>query len=174
MHIWVSKIIIIGSDNGLSPGWRQAIIWTNAGISLLIGGLGTNFSKILSEIHTVSFKKMHLKMLSAKCRPFCLSLNVLTMYAGLRLSSTIPCEHAWKFHSLHRFVNSLWSSDVLWLHRSGSILPQVMACCLTAPSHYLNQYWLTISEVFWHLQEDIFTRNVGRYPSPISVCKWLY
>ena len=36
---------MIGSDGGLSPGWHQAIIWTNAGI-LLIGTLGTNFSKI--------------------------------------------------------------------------------------------------------------------------------
>ena len=39
----VSKHSILGSDNGLSPGRRQAIIWTNAGI-LLIGPLGTNFS----------------------------------------------------------------------------------------------------------------------------------
>ena len=28
-HICVSKINTIGSDNGLSPGRRQAIIWTN-------------------------------------------------------------------------------------------------------------------------------------------------
>ena len=41
-HICVSEVIIIGSDNGLSPGRRQAIIWTNAGI-LLTGLLGTNF-----------------------------------------------------------------------------------------------------------------------------------
>ena len=40
----------IGSDNGLSPSWCQAIIWTNAGISL-IGPLGTNLSEILIEIH---------------------------------------------------------------------------------------------------------------------------
>ena len=39
-HICVRKLTIIGSDNGLSPGRRQAIIWTNAGI-LLIGPLGT-------------------------------------------------------------------------------------------------------------------------------------
>ena len=45
-HICVGKLSIIGSDNGLSPGRRQAIIWTNAGISL-IGPLGTNFSEIL-------------------------------------------------------------------------------------------------------------------------------
>ena len=31
-HICVSDLNIIGSDNGLSPGRRQAIIWTNAGI----------------------------------------------------------------------------------------------------------------------------------------------
>ena len=45
----IGKLTITGSDNGLSPGRRQAIIWTNAGI-LLIGPLGTNFSEILIEI----------------------------------------------------------------------------------------------------------------------------
>ena len=76
-HICVVKLTIIGSDNGLSPGRRQAIIWTNAGI-LLIGPLGTNFIQILIGIQTFSFKKMHLKMSSAKWRPFYLGLNVLT------------------------------------------------------------------------------------------------
>ena len=75
-HICVGKLTIIGSDNGLSPGRRQAIIWTNAGI-LLIGPSGTNFSEILSEIQLFSFKKMHLKMSSVKWRPFCFGLNVL-------------------------------------------------------------------------------------------------
>ena len=74
-HICVSKLTTIGSDNGLSPGRRQANIWTNAGI-LLIGPLGTNFIEILIRIQTFSFKKMHLKMSSAKWRPFCLGLNV--------------------------------------------------------------------------------------------------
>ena len=75
-HICVGKLTIIGSDNGLSPERRQAIIWTNAGI-LLIGPLGTKLNEILVEIHTFSFKEMHLKMSSAKWRPFCLGLNVL-------------------------------------------------------------------------------------------------
>ena len=52
----VSKLGIIGSDNGLSPGRRQAIIWTNAGI-LLIGPLGINFSEISIKIYTFSLKK---------------------------------------------------------------------------------------------------------------------
>ena len=30
---------------------------------------------------------------------------------------------------------------------SGSTLVQVMACCLVAPSHYLNQCWLAINDI---------------------------
>ena len=70
--ICVSILTITGSDNGLSPGRRQAIIWTNAGI-LLIGPSGTNFSENLIEILTFSLRKCDWK-----CRSFCLGLNVLT------------------------------------------------------------------------------------------------
>ena len=77
-HICVSKLTITGSDNGLSPGRRQATIWTNAGI-LLIGPSGTNFSENLIEILSFSFTKMRLKVSSAKWWPFCLGLNVLSM-----------------------------------------------------------------------------------------------
>ena len=59
------------------------IIWTNAGI-LLIGPWRTNFIEILIGIQTFSFKKMHLKMSSAKWHPFCLSLNVLMCWYGWR------------------------------------------------------------------------------------------
>ena len=76
MHICGGNITIICSDNGLAPGWCQAIIWINAGI-LLIGPLGTNFSEILIAILIFSFKKMRLKGSSVKWRSFCLSLNVL-------------------------------------------------------------------------------------------------
>ena len=77
-HICVSRLTITGSDNGLLPGQRQAIIWTNVGI-LLIGPLGTNFSENLIEILTFSFTKMRLIVSSAKWRPFCLGLNVLSL-----------------------------------------------------------------------------------------------
>ena len=56
MPVCIGNLTIIGSDNGLSPDRRQAIIWTSAGI-LLIGPLGTNFSKISIEILTYSLKK---------------------------------------------------------------------------------------------------------------------
>ena len=55
--------------------------------------------------------------------------------------------------------NSSWPSDTIWQQGSGSILAQVMACCLTAPCHYLNQCWLIISEVMWHSPEGNSTVN---------------
>ena len=82
-HIHVSKLTIIGSDYGLSPGWSQAITWTNAGI-LLIQTLGTNFNEILNKIHTFSFTKMS----SGKWRPFCLGLNVLMLLQFVCLINT--------------------------------------------------------------------------------------
>ena len=94
MHMCVSKLTTIGSDNGLSPGRRQAIIWTNAGI-LLIQTLGTIFSEILREIYTFSFKKMHLKMSSGKCRPSCLGLNVLSLLNGCESLLCAWCQSHW-------------------------------------------------------------------------------
>ena len=58
-------------------------------------------------------------------------------------------------------INSLRPSDAIWWHRSGSTLAQVMACCLTAASHYLNQSWQIISEVQWHSYQGNFTRDVS-------------
>ena len=74
-YISVGNLTVIGSNNGLSPDRRQAIIWTNAAI-LSIRPLGRNFSEIVIEIYTFSLKKMHLKMLFGKWRPFCLGLTV--------------------------------------------------------------------------------------------------
>ena len=96
-HICVSRTIT-GSDNGLSPGRRQANIWTNAGI-LLIGPLGTNFSENSIEILTFSFTKMGLKVSSAKWRPFCLSLNVLTHWSLNKMADILHTfwnATAWK------------------------------------------------------------------------------
>ena len=86
-HICIAYLTIIASDNGLSPSRRQAIIWTNAGI-LLIRPLGTNFSEILIEIHTFSFKKMHLKKVICEkaailSRPQCVKLTIDTLYLTL-------------------------------------------------------------------------------------------
>ena len=59
-------------------------------------------------------------------------------------------------------INSLMPSDAIWRQRTGSTLAQVMACCLTAPSHYLNQCLLFISKVLWLSCERNFTRDASR------------
>ena len=109
-HICFSELTIIGSDNGLSPDRRQAIIWTSAGI-LSIGPSGTNFSEILIEILPFSSKKMRLKVSSAKWRPFRLGLNVL-------IRKAFPCQDAitsrWRHNerdgvSNHRRLNGLFN-----------------------------------------------------------------
>ena len=105
-HICLGDLTTIGSDNGLSPGWRQAIIWTNAGL-LLIEHLGTNFSEILIEIHIFSFRKMHLKMSSAKWRPFCLGLNMLTPERYKSNSLSMYWSNSRKYHKINHMAEKI-------------------------------------------------------------------
>ena len=59
------------SDNGLSLGRRQAIIWISAWL-LSTKPLGTHFSEIISiKTQSFSFTRMHLKKMCATWRPFC-------------------------------------------------------------------------------------------------------
>ena len=92
-HICVGKLTTICSDNGLSPGRRPAIIWTNAGISL-IRPLETYFSEVLIEILTFAVKELCLKVSSAKWRPF-VSASVW-YYRHKRTMLQKPVEWPWK------------------------------------------------------------------------------
>ena len=84
-HTCVSKLTILGSDNGLSPGRRQAIIWTTAGI-LLAEHLGQTSMNIQSKfIHFNSRKSI------GKWWPFCLGLNML-MYKERPREMGIPSK----------------------------------------------------------------------------------
>ena len=132
-HICVSKLTIIGSDKGLSPGRHQAVIWTNAGI-LLIGPLGPNFSEILIKIYIFSFKKMHLKTLSGKWRPFCLGINVITLtnWEDLHLLGAYQRCSTWS-----------WSCDPLYI-ASSSVGPP--------PSPVLAQVAPTVPPTDWEHQ----------------------
>ena len=97
-HICVSKQIIIGSDNGVSPGRRQAIIRTNAGISL-IWTMGTNFSEILSE-----FIHFHSRKYIWKC---CLEIGVIL--SRPQCVKTIGLNNLW-WCSIHH----IWLSSNTW------------------------------------------------------------
>ena len=120
-HICVVKLAIIGSDNCLLPGRCQAIIWTNAGI-LLIGP----FSEILCGIQISSFKKMHLKILSAKWHPFCLCLNVLKLINSL---AAVICDY--------NFISLRTSDAILRMELVRDWARYCLVACLL-PSRYLN------------------------------------
>ena len=115
-HICVGKLTIIGADNGLLPRRRQAIIWTNSGI-LLIEPSGTNFSEILIGIQIFSFKKMRLKMSSAKWRPFCLGLNVLTHWGcdTMAISSQMTLSNACSWMKMLEFQIEFRWRLFLWV-----------------------------------------------------------
>ena len=64
-----------------------------------------------------------------------------------------------KVSTMELVINSLWPSDVIWQHIFWSTLTQVMTWCPTAPSHYLIQCWLPISEVLWHSSDSSLSVN---------------
>ena len=123
-HICVSKLTtIIGSDNGLSAGWRKAIIWPNAGI-LLIGPLGTNCNEMATKFLTYS-KKLRLKVSSGKWRPFCVGFNVLRRLAiqstsninilgHVRIFNHVNHNVRPKLHNWCKVCCSTFVSNTLW------------------------------------------------------------
>ena len=164
-HICVGKLTNIDSDNGLSPGWRQAIIWTNAGISL-IGPLETNFSEILIGVQTFSFKKMHLKVLSAKWRPFCLGFNKLMMSYG-----DIDLGQHWLNNGLVKYQVIVWIKvdlSSMWHKRktnstgSHSLKWEIYIFEITAMSFW-NQWvnekqgssWISVTQACGFLEKKI-------------------
>ena len=154
-HICVGKLTIIVSDNGLSPGRRQAIIWTNAGI-LLIGNLGTNFNEIAIGIQTFSFRKMHLNMSSARWRPFCLGLNELIRWWTVSLDIRIYAvpHRGGVTHICTSKLSHHWFRQ--WL------------VAYPASSHCLTQRWLIVNwnignKLLWNLNQNtpIFIQENG-------------
>ena len=143
-HICVSKLTIIASDNGLSPGWRQAIIWTSAGISL-IRTIGTNFSEILIELITFLLKKMRLKVSSAKWRPCCLGLNMLTHWLLVTVVAILYKSVISKHMLRNKFMSASCEIALRWMPQNtfddNSTLVEVTAGYCQETSHYLSQCW---------------------------------
>ena len=70
-------------------------------------------------------------------------------YWLLNAAICMVAKHGESNHKALVELDSLWPSEAIWRRKSGSTLAHIMACCLTAPSHYLNQCWLFVSEVNW-------------------------
>ena len=153
-HVTTEIWVIIGSGNGLLPDGTK---WISEPMLTYISSVefcGTHQRPISQEVTKISICKMSRKY-TCTWKTASTSLRcqwVKTYQMEAFLNSNPP---------LSFIFNSLWPTDTIWRHRTGSTMAQVMACCLTAPSHYLNQHWLIISEVQWLSTERIFTRDTS-------------
>ena len=136
-HICISKLTIIGSDNGLLPGQRQAIICTNAGI-LLMWPLGTNLNwNSYIFIHENVLENVFWKMAAILSLPqHCLVPSICDWCAILIAHQIVmakhggscvlfqesplagePRERLFHIHSVHRYqlcAKYLYPSTLLW------------------------------------------------------------
>ena len=84
--------------------------------------------------------------------------NIKTVFPGMGI---LMLKIRWSGN--HVILNSLWPNDAIWRHGSASTLAQVMACCLMAPSHYLNQCWLIISKIQFMVSTDFQKKNSSTF-----------
>ena len=126
-------VSVIASDNWLSPGRRQAIIWTNAGISF-IGPREQTAVKYLSK-YIISFKDLHFTMSSWKWRPFCLVLNVLSS-------------------SLHLFIWVIYPNSSRLLHWHAVSVK-------SNHERYWYKYANRVNE-YWDVLNTLTPRQIGR------------
>ena len=89
------------------------------------------------------------------CNAYICPIKMRTVLSNIFVQKQVQIS-CFDFISLRLFINSFWHSDAIWRQGSRSTLVQVMACCLTAPSHYLNQCWLIIAKVQWCSSEGNF------------------
>ena len=147
------NLVNIGSGKGLLPASAKPLPQT------ILTYLHLDPQEYISTkfwsyfIHLVrNFSEIWIKMkqfLSRKCSwngasimtAIFSGLNVLIMFSDNKYS--------W-------CINSLWPSEAIWWQGSRSTLVHIMACCLKAPSHYLNQCWLIITKVQWCSSEGNF------------------
>ena len=169
-HICVSKFSILGSDNGLSPGRRQTIIWTNAGL-LLIGPLGTNFNEIVIKIQENAFEMVVWKMAAI----WSIGLNVLnkiwptklrkmrTFHALGERDSVKDHFALWNIKSEFEPRCGYFKDPTLWIYRTYVFITVYSAWI---SSCFFSVAWLTLV----HLNKTIkfhmhaYSRN----------CMWLF
>ena len=104
-HIYVSKLTITVSDNGLSPDRHQAIIWSNAGI-LLIGPLGItmNFQlkfiyypleNVIWKMEAIMSRPQYVNSLAKKSSSIT-SMSFAKLFFKVHVPIIImPCEKCW-------------------------------------------------------------------------------
>ena len=136
-HICTSKLSIIGSDNCLSAGRQQTIIWTNAG-TLLIRQLGTNSNAILIKIHTLEKSSVEMTTISSRPQFVRGTWLELSCYSCIQyqLKRHVPLLKTLEL----RLNHSQWHP--WWRHQNGNIFRVTGPLCGEFTGHRWSQtYW---------------------------------
>ena len=138
-HIQVG-LIRFRADSSFVPSQWETSLQSNA----ISNWLGANLKSALRFMFTwvlLGYEKLIL-------------FYSLTMVNSWQLSMTYQSEISMGLLVGFKFgetdcIYLLWSGYVVWHHRNWLTLDQAMACCLSAPTPYLNHYWFIINEVCW-------------------------
>ena len=144
-HLWLKYVINLYTN---THGWSMLSTYTQT--PMMVEVCYQLFLKHPAEPHHSDIDMVSkIAGNSTVCSAACSSkaLHYWPFVRGIH-QSLMGSPH--KGPVMRKVFISLWPSDAIWRQRSVLTLAQVMACCLTAPSHYLNQCWLIISEVQWH------------------------
>ena len=162
-HIYVNKLTIMGSDNGLSPGRRQAIIWTNAGI-LSIGPLGINFSKKIYQNYNIfiqpnAFKSFVCELAAILSRPQCVKLHIKAESHPL-VGITYDCN-VFCFDSCLD-VRPLPANSVEYLDKVGRKLIRPYGMWLKVQSVITEHIWHIWRIKFWSPSSELLPGDCHR------------
>ena len=86
-------------------------------------------------------------------------LNVFNLVINSMLMLTSKGSYPKQYEKFTELFGFLWRRMATYW----SILVQVMACCLMATIHYLNQSWLTTSEAMWYFTWGQFHWKCSKY-----------
>ena len=130
-----------------------------------------NFTSCVQGInHEIVCENQTFKIITTSPRGQCVKDLAGSYSLEHSIYEIIPVSH----HTLVYYVfKSMWPSDATGRHRTGSTLAQVMACCLTAPSHYLNQCWLIISKAQCYSSEGNSMKGTSAIKHKIIAWKLL-
>ena len=144
-------------------GWLVNLLWPSDAIWRQRSGSQVMACCLMTASHNLSHCWM--EFLDNPCKD-AISMNICKLLLRKIAWESFIFNRKCQDYVLIKFprgqwVNSLWPSDAIWWQRYESTLAQVMACCLMAPSHNMNQHWLIISEVKWHSHQGNFTRDTS-------------
>ena len=130
---------------------EEGVTYISCGyLSYALWDLWNGSVPVVSEISNLWYKPFHTKLFFKNTAVYLLFISHLYIQRLGRLKYIIKEKKTMPVDICKARVNSLWPSDCIRWHRSWSTLAQVMACSLTTPSHYRNQYWLAILVRSWN------------------------